>query len=267
MKSKVLFILIILGVFLACSKKNESQIFRNIGHTLLLQSGDSTSRVLPIKSLGENTYIIAFESEFQLNPDTLINIVQRHLTYHSVKNEYRVNVYSCEEKNIVYGYEVTKTNDFSIPCLGRVYPKACYKIEIQLLKTALPKNVAIGITTFGILLFGFLLFKKKAKKPDENQDFISIGSFNFYPKSKQLIFEKEEIILSEKETKLLLLLSEKPNEIIEREVLLKEVWEKEGIFVTGRSLDVLVSKLRKKLQNDPNIKINNSHGKGYGLEM
>jgi DNA-binding response OmpR family regulator len=29
----------------------------------------------------------------------------------------------------------------------------------------------------------------------------------------------------------------------------------------------LVSKLRKKLQNDPNIKIVNSHGKGYGIEF
>lgn len=267
MKSKALFLLIILSIFLACTKKNESQIFRNIGHTLLLQSGDSTSRVLPIKSLGDNTYMIEFESDFQLNPDTLINIVQSHLAYHSAKNEYRVNVYSCQEKAIVYGYEVTKSNDFSIPCLGRVYPKACYKIEIQLLETALPRNIAIGISTFGLLLVGFFLYRKKTTNPDENQDFKTIGAFKFYPKSKFLIFEKEQIILSEKETKLLLLFSEKPNEIIDRDDLLKEVWENEGVFVISRNLDVLVSKLRKKLQSDPNIKINNSHGKGYGLEM
>ncbi len=167
----------------------------------------------------------------------------------------------------MYGYEVTKSNDFSIPCQGRVYPKACHKIEIELLKTALPRNIAIGISAFGMLLFGLILYRKKTKKPHESQDFIKIVSFKFHPKSKHLIFEKEEIILSEKETKLLLLLSEKPNEIIEREDLLREVWENEGVFVIGRSLDVLVSKLRKKLQYDPNIKINNSHGKGYGLEM
>lgn len=183
MKSKALFLLIILSIFLACTKKNESQIFRNIGHTLLLQSGDSTSRVLPIKSLGDNTYMIEFESDFQLNPDTLINIVQSHLAYHSAKNEYRVNVYSCQEKSIVYGYEVTKSNDFSIPCLGRVYPKACYKIEIQLLETALPRNIAIGISTFGLLLIGFFFTERKPQIPMKTKILKQLGPLSFIRKA------------------------------------------------------------------------------------
>ena len=55
------------------------------------------------------------------------------------------------------------------------------------------------------------------------------------------------------------------NTIIYREQLQKDVWENEGVIVT-RSLDVFISKLRKKLEKDPAIRIVNVHGKGYKLE-
>jgi DNA-binding response OmpR family regulator len=48
--------------------------------------------------------------------------------------------------------------------------------------------------------------------------------------------------------------------------LQKEIWEDEGIIV-GRSLDVFISKLRKKLENDSAVKLVNIHGKGYKLEI
>jgi hypothetical protein len=41
---------------------------------------------------------------------------------------------------------------------------------------------------------------------------------------------------------------------MERDQLLKEVWEDDGVFV-GRSLDVFISKLRKKLLQDDAIRI------------
>ena len=37
-------------------------LLRRIGHELLLQSGDSTSRVLPVKKIAENEYQIRFEN-------------------------------------------------------------------------------------------------------------------------------------------------------------------------------------------------------------
>lgn len=54
------------------------------------------------------------------------------------------------------------------------------------------------------------------------------------------------------------------NLVIDRNQLLKEGWEDEGV-ITGRSLDVYVSKLRKKLEKDPAVSIANIHGKGYRL--
>ncbi len=43
----------------------------------------------------------------------------------------------------------------------------------------------------------------------------------------------------------------------------EEIWEDEGIVVISRNVDVLVSKLRKKLSDDNSIKFVNVHGRGY----
>jgi len=42
---------------------------------------------------------------------------------------------------------------------------------------------------------------------------------------------------------------------------MKEIWEDEGIVVISRNVDVLVSKLRKKLSDDNSFKFINVHGK------
>jgi DNA-binding response OmpR family regulator len=80
-----------------------------------------------------------------------------------------------------------------------------------------------------------------------------------------LNFENKIIPLSEKETKSLKIFAENLNQVIEREKLMKEIWEEEGLVVISRNVDVLVSKLRKKLSEDNSIKISNVHGIGYKL--
>ena len=49
------------------------------------------------------------------------------------------------------------------------------------------------------------------------------------------------------------------------EKLMKEIWEDKGLVVISRNVDVLVSKLRKKLADDQSIKIVNVPGRGYKL--
>jgi DNA-binding winged helix-turn-helix (wHTH) protein len=46
---------------------------------------------------------------------------------------------------------------------------------------------------------------------------------------------------------------------------MKEIWEDKGIVVISRNVDVLVSKLRKKLIDDNSIKFINVPGRGYKL--
>jgi DNA-binding response OmpR family regulator len=47
---------------------------------------------------------------------------------------------------------------------------------------------------------------------------------------------------------------------------MQEVWINEGV-ITGRSLDMFISKLRKKLSADPDLRITNIHARGYRLEI
>src|SRR6059058_610884 len=46
-------------------------LLRKIGHEVLLYSGDSTSRVLPVQKIAENEYQLRFENEFSFQPDSL----------------------------------------------------------------------------------------------------------------------------------------------------------------------------------------------------
>jgi DNA-binding response OmpR family regulator len=93
-----------------------------------------------------------------------------------------------------------------------------------------------------------------------------LGSVLFDAQERKLIINKETIDLTGTETRLLLIFAMSPNETIERSRLQKEIWEDEGVIV-GRSLDMFISKLRKKLECDPNINIVVIRGKGYKLEI
>jgi DNA-binding response OmpR family regulator len=74
----------------------------------------------------------------------------------------------------------------------------------------------------------------------------------------------EEKTLTFRENKLLFLLTSHPNEVLERDKILDEVWGDEGVIV-GRSLDVFISRLRKILKLDPALQIKSVHGVGYKL--
>ena len=63
---------------------------------------------------------------------------------------------------------------------------------------------------------------------------------------------------------LVLLLSHK-NTLLDRETALKKIWTSNDYF-NRRSMDVIISRLRKHLLADPLIKITNIHGKGYMLQ-
>ncbi len=95
---------------------------------------------------------------------------------------------------------------------------------------------------------------------------IRLGDFLLFKDKRLLKNDTEKIELSDKESKLLEIFATQQNQLIERDRLLKEVWEDDGIF-TARSLDMFVSKLRKKLKNDPSIQITSVYGKGYKLEI
>ena len=247
-------------------------LLRRIGHEILLQSGDSTSRVLPIKKTAENEYQISFEKEFSFVTDSLVNTTQRLLAKDYHVTDYVVNVINCENSSVTYGYAISKNKKEDIlACVGRKQPIACYKINIKFKPSdVVTANYKYYLGSFAfLLLIGFVFWKLKPKKQlmkiDNNEQF-AFGSVVFDAQKRQLQINKETIDLTATETRLLLIFASSPNETIERSRLQKEIWEDEGVIV-GRSLDMFISKLRKKLELDPNINIVVVRGKGYKLEV
>lgn len=72
------------------------------------------------------------------------------------------------------------------------------------------------------------------------------------------------IELTSKESELLNLLYGSTSKKVEHDFILNKVWGDEGDYV-GRTLDVYISKLRKKFGNDATIQIKNIKGLGYKL--
>lgn len=106
------------------------------------------------------------------------------------------------------------------------------------------------------------LIKRRERKSNEEQ--IPIGKYQFnYPKQR-LVFNGEEQLLTHRETEVLMSLALSANEVVERSVMLSEIWGNDDFF-NARSMDVFITKLRKKLSNDPNVEIINVRGFGYKL--
>jgi hypothetical protein len=322
-------------------------IIREIGHRLLLQAGDSTSRVLPVTETEEGTFSLRFENEFAFSHDSLMMLSRALLPETRFDPGYTVTVHDCMKTAIVYGFQLNNNSPDLLPCRGRSEPTGCYIIEFSFpalveaeepakAEVAPPAEVSAPVkviakkvnakseqvkpvtrdndidqlaeelrsfkvasrevnlkheelktTTFnysmaswvsggilvlvGVAILIGRLGKLSASIPaqvtkDPVPELPSLGKFLFDVAGQRLLLESEVIGLTDKECKVLELLNRSFGELILRETLMQKVWIDEGVF-TGRSLDMFISRLRKKLSGDPSLKISNVHGKGYKLEV
>ena len=248
-------------------------LLRRIGHEILLQSGDSTSRVLPVKKIAENEYQISFENAFTFQPDLLVKTTQRLLAKDPLESDYVVNVLNCANASVAYGYAISKNKkDDIVACIGRRQPIACYMINIKFKPTGIitAKNGYLLGSLTVLAFVGFIFLRsvkpRKALPDSQHTGIFTLGSMSFDAETRKLMINGKTIDLTRTETRVLRIFALSPNEAIERSRLQKEIWEDEGVIV-GRSLDMFISKLRKKLEFDPNIKIVVIRGKGYKLEI
>ena len=248
-------------------------LLRRLGHQLLLQSGDSTSRVLPIERITADEYRIRFEKHLTFQPDSLLNTTKNLLAKDPFTRDYIVNVLNCGTSTIAYGFAMAgDKQDDIVPCLGREHPSGCYIIAIkykQAEKSTTRGGYLLG--SLSVLAFVcFVLFRpgvsQKVSKDNQADQIITFGSVHFDPQEKQLKINNQSIDLTRTEVKLMNIFALSPNEMITRSRLQKEIWEDEGVIV-GRSLDMFISKLRKKMEIAPDINIVVVRGKGYKLEV
>ena len=248
-------------------------VVRQIGHDLLLHAGDSSSRVMPVKRTGPGSFQLDFESRFSFMPDSLVAIVHRSLAPTLLPMSYQVQVFDCDAFEMVYGFEVWAPSQKVEPCLGRVQPTGCYTLRITFTESIQSGGISTGFYygLFGLLGMGFIAFVWLGSGSGRTsrairESITRVGALEFDEANGHLKRGDKFIQLSNKESKLLKILALNANRLVDRDHLQNEIWKREGV-ITGRSLDMFVSKLRKKLSDDSSIKIVNIHGRGYKLEI
>ena len=97
------------------------------------------------------------------------------------------------------------------------------------------------------------------------KNLIYFGEFVFNANFRKLQWKDQQpFILSLKESEILYLLLENVENIVTRNFILKSYWG-EVSYYKSRSLDVVISKLRKLLSLDPSISITNYRYRGLVL--
>lgn len=244
---------------------------RRTADGLLRQWGDNTSRIPAIEQTSKGVWRIQLDQPFHYFQ--LPSILQESFDLYGITRPYEVAVRNCTDASIELGYH---QHDFlqnnQVPCGTRKMPEGCHFIEITFLESSATEPLLAGKAT-GILLLiigglaGYWLFRKQKSSTDNNDEtsWIEFGNSRLDTIGQVLISAGVRHTLTFRETKLLNLFALSPDRLLERDYILQQVWKDEGVMVR-RSMDVFVSRLRKKLSADPTVGIVAIHGIGYRME-
>lgn len=249
---------------------------RRTAHYLLVASGDTTSRIPPVQHTGDSVWFIRLERPF--NYDSLPALLQASFEVHDIRDNYDVAVLDCADGYLQLGYNFLDfLNQQQAPCGGRDLVGNCYNLQVTFVPAKMPPAqpwLWISGGLFALLAFGGWWWAQKENvQPIVVPGADNVGSESLHFGNSSLDLANQFLVvhgvqqsLTYREAKLLHLFIAHPNQLLERDFILKSVWEDEGIIV-GRSLDVFVSRLRKLLKADGVVQIATVHGVGYRLEV
>lgn len=106
----------------------------------------------------------------------------------------------------------------------------------------------------------------KREQKSELVQSIVIGNYLFLPSQYQIVFNDKTYTITEKETELLILLSQNNHKVLNRKEILEKLWGENDYFL-GRSLDVFMTRLRKYFKEDDRIKFDSVRGIGFKVEF
>ena len=253
------------------SQKQAHLAVRAIGDVLLTNANDFSSPIQPVEEIDEHTLRLSFKNPIPINPDSLSWLAIQYI-HPEIAQRAIVNVLDVESGKMVYGFEINHLNQKEIPCLGRNLPASKYYLDVSFYRQQ-PTALGLNAFTFGLLgfilvtfaLLGISFFKRNLQQPVDHK-IIQAKGIKLHLDTNQIIFNDSIIKLTNKEVQIFSILLENEGQLVSREHLTQEVWLKEGV-VTGRSLDMYISRLRKKVIDLANIEILNQHGKGYILKI
>lgn len=246
---------------------------RRTADGLLRAMGDSISRIPAVEQTTANVWRIRMDQPFGY--DSLPAFLQASLELHGIRRPYEVVVRRCFDETIDLGYHQSDfVQNKEVACQGRDMPEGCHIIELKFLEKDGKVNFWAGVPGVFLLLVGGLAgywvsrrlkTVPTASVPSDDTAWLAFGNSRLDVAGQVLLCGGQRETLTFRETKLLKLFASQPNKLLERDLILQEVWADEGIMV-GRSVDVFVSRLRKKLSADASIGIVAVHGVGYRLE-
>lgn len=108
------------------------------------------------------------------------------------------------------------------------------------------------------------ILKRTTSVQDTSALSFKLGNFEYNHVNLTLRIDENESRITQKEGEVLYMLLQSKNNVVRREDILVKVWGENDYFM-GRSLDVFITKLRKHLKPDPQVKIENVHGVGFIL--
>ena len=108
---------------------------------------------------------------------------------------------------------------------------------------------------------------RRAEPAGEPAKLIEVGKLVIDPASYRVTRAGKPVMLSTLEFRLLYYLASRPNKVFSRDQLLDAVWGSDR-FVTPRSVDVYVRRLREKIEPDPEnpVHLKTVRGAGYLFE-
>ncbi|MBO0937473.1 winged helix-turn-helix transcriptional regulator [Fibrella sp. HMF5335] len=260
------------------SSEKVNLALRRTAHHLLRAAGDSTSTIAAVEQPTPQTYRLRLDHAFDY--DRLPGLLQASFRVHQITDLYDVAVLNCATGALELGYSaIDMADNKSVPCNGRSMQAGCYVLQVTF-ATATPVSqptngwplLALAGVLVGLLAIAWRqqarieLSQPLPEKRADNPNLIHFGQSCLDVAGQTLVSGTHQHSLTYREAKLLRVLASHANEVLERDQILKQVWEDEGITV-GRSVDVFVSRLRKLLHNDPTVRIAAVHGVGYRLEV
>lgn len=108
------------------------------------------------------------------------------------------------------------------------------------------------------------LLRRAGVRTRHLMDNYQIGDYAFDVRNKMLIIGDDEIKLNQKETQILALLCAYKNELLPRNILMREIWGDDN-YLNKKSLNVYIYHLRDHLSRDSKVKIDTLSSLGYSL--
>ncbi|MEO9871583.1 winged helix-turn-helix domain-containing protein [Ekhidna sp.] len=272
MKKRLLFGCIILSLLVCAQIYWFSKAYHanasEFDHTVsvaLYNVADTMSEQASVEKVSSNYFYVTTNSSF--SSKTIDTLIQKEFSARNLSLDYEIGVYNAKDDSLVHGKYVKADlpaqikNDYQesdevIKNFAVLFPTRKSFLVSQM-------DVWVLVTLVLVLIFSSYFPSFFSSK---NSTQIRLGKTCLDFHNQQLKVNDLSYRLTYKENKILQLFFENPNEVIEREVFLERVWQRDGFF-TARSMDVFISKIRKYLSNDQSIKIENLRSIGYRLHV